>query len=104
MNCEIGLAPPVVIGALGGSGTRVVTRILRDAGRWMGGKLSASFEDSLPMRSFLHKWFDPLLVGDASPQLIENARTGFSHAIAEHRQGIAHEGAPWGWKIRVTCG
>lgn len=91
-------APPVIIGALGGSGTRVVTRILRDAGWWMGGKLSASSEDSLPVRSFLAKWFDRLLVGDASPEMIENARADFSDAIAEHRQGIAHEAAPWGWK------
>jgi hypothetical protein len=91
-------APPVIIGALGGSGTRVVTRILRDAGWWMGGKLSASSEDSLPVRSFLAKWFDRLLVGDASAEMIENARADFSDAIAEHRQGIAHEAAPWGWK------
>jgi len=91
-------APPLIIGALGGSGTRAVTRILRDAGWWMGGKLDASTEDSLPMREFLAKWFERLLDANASPQMLEDARGQFAAAMAEHRQGMADAGAPWGWK------
>jgi hypothetical protein len=90
---------PVIIGALGGSGTRGVVLVLRRAGWWMGGRVDEQTQDSLPMRTFLAEWFEPLLdFPDIPPPINEQARAAFEHAIAAHRAGIPAPAAPWGWK------
>lgn len=91
--------PPVVIGALGGSGTRVVTSIVRDAGWWMGGRVIDATEDSLPMSAFLNRWFEALLdFPDVPPGILNQALADFRKATDAHREGIRHPDAPWGWK------
>jgi hypothetical protein len=91
--------PPVVIGALGGSGTRVVTLIVRRAGWYMGGRVHRKTEDSLPLRLFLNTWFDTLLDFPNLPMRAQQrALSAFRRAIARHRRGIPDPGTPWGWK------
>ena len=47
--------PPNVIGATGGSGTRVVARIVLRCGMYIGKKLNAQ-KDSLDIGGFLTRW------------------------------------------------
>src|SRR5438874_959876 len=49
-------SPPVVIGAVGGSGTRALVQVLRKAGWFMGGRVDSRNQDSLPIACFLTKW------------------------------------------------
>ena len=52
--------PPLVIGATGGSGTRVLVQVLRKAGWFMGNRVNPENEDSLPIAWFLTKWLKEL--------------------------------------------
>ena len=52
---------PVIIGALGGSGTRAGVGLLREAGIWMGDQVDQRSEDSLVMRSYLNAWFNLII-------------------------------------------
>jgi hypothetical protein len=98
-NSEVITVPPVVIGAMGGSGTRAIVNIVRLAGCWMGGRVSRRTQDSVPTRFFLNKWFETLLdFPDITPRAQRRARTYFHRAIREHRQGIAGTDSSWGWK------
>src|SRR6266478_4900669 len=49
---------PLVIGATGGSGTRVIARIAKLAGFNLGTKLNAS-EDALELYAFHETWINP---------------------------------------------
>jgi hypothetical protein len=92
-------APPVVIGALGGSGTRAVAKIVRLGGFWMGGRVSRRTEDSLPFRYFLNRSFESLLdFPAAAPHTQKPVLACFHRAVAGHREGIAGADTPWGWK------
>jgi Sulfotransferase family len=90
---------PLVIGALGGSGTRVVTLIARHAGWWMGRKVHRKTEDALALRSFLNRWFDTLVrFPNIAPEEHQRALADFDRAVRVHRKGIPSLNAPWGWK------
>ncbi len=53
---------PMVIGATGGSGTRVVAGIVRDAGMFIGERLNA-YEDDLDVADYLDRWINPYVAG-----------------------------------------
>lgn len=55
-----GISSPLVIGATGGSGTRVVARICRRAGYDLGKDLNEA-EDALPFASFHDRWINHVL-------------------------------------------
>lgn len=90
---------PVVIGAVGGSGTRIVSEILTNAGIDMGRHVDARTRDSLPMREFLEWGFEPLVARSfaRSAELPERLAEGLLTAIKRHRRGMT-AAAPWGWK------
>ena len=54
---------PVVIGATGGSGTRVVARIAKLAGYNLGTNLNSA-EDALEFYSFHDKWINPFVCAE----------------------------------------
>lgn len=95
---ECGLkCDPWVIGATGGSGTRVVARILREAGVFMGENLNPA-DDSLDLSKFVDKWV-PIYAqrsGNA-PNLAEMTRD-FEQALGEHLLPLQDRSKPWGWK------
>jgi hypothetical protein len=65
----------------------------------MGDQVHRKTEDSLPMRRFLNRWFEPLLdFPDLPPRLHKKALGKFSHAIGAHCKGIPSPDARWGWK------
>jgi hypothetical protein len=96
---EGAVAPPLVIGALGGSGTRALSKIVRHAGCWMGNDIDERTEDALAMRAFLKRWFVPLLdYPDMPARRRAAAEREFLGAMATHRRGIDDASQPWGWK------
>jgi hypothetical protein len=81
---------PIIIGALGGSGTRVFARIVRHAGVFIGQKLNVS-EDSLPLASYFRTWIPIYLRYHDSLSEGESAamQARLREAIAEHLSGYA---------------
>jgi GT2 family glycosyltransferase len=84
------LAPglePGVIGATGGSGTRVLAAIAHRGGMFVGSDLNRSL-DALDFAAFFDRWVGRELAPEASAEL--RALVARQHAEAE--------GRPWGWK------
>lgn len=90
---------PLVIGAVGGSGTRVFSRIARHAGVFMGEHVDTQ-EDSVPLSRFYGQFaseylaagerLDPDRAGEMSGRLRER--------VAEHLDGLTPSDRPWGVK------
>lgn len=90
---------PVLVGALGGSGTRVVARLLRRAGVFMGSELNEA-EDSEPVMRFYNAWLRPYLErgGELTPAEWEAATAQLGLALEEHLDGADRRGS-WGVKV-----
>jgi len=78
---------PGVIGATGGSGTRVVARIVKRGGMFVGSDLNRS-EDALDFAAFFDRWVGRELAPRAAAEL---------RALVA-RQHEEAGGRPWGWK------
>lgn len=91
--------PPVVVAAVGGSGTRVLVQVLRRAGWFMGNRVDSRNEDSLPIAWFLSKWLRALKdFPDVDSRTLAAARADFERMLNVHRRGIPSPSAPWGFK------
>jgi Sulfotransferase family len=91
--------PPVVVGATGGSGTRVMVQVLRKAGWFMGNRVNPRNEDSLPIACFLTKWLKRLKdFPNVHPDILARAIREFQRMIHIHRRGVPSPDARWGWK------
>lgn len=94
-----GPAFPCVIGATGGSGSRVLARLAARGGLVIGGERN-EFEDALPIERFLDLWVIPFWQGGgaapphAAPPGMDE---GFAEALAAQLAG-GEPGAPRGWK------
>lgn len=97
---------PLVIGATGGSGTRVVARIAKYAGYDLGANLNSA-EDALDFVPFHDRWINPLLKADREKRSLTPADANrmskeFHAALARHQATIAvvsrGESQLWGWK------
>ncbi|MBY0400754.1 sulfotransferase [Myxococcota bacterium] len=87
---------PIVVAALGGSGTRVIVELLSESGVYMGRFVDRETNDSLYVRRFLNAHFDALV---ADPENSDPAiQRAFLRLIRAHRSGIPDEGSEWGWK------
>jgi hypothetical protein len=77
---------PLVIGAMGGSGTRVIAHIVRHAGYFMGTNLNIS-EDAMEFVAFYDRWINhfictkevPLTDVDTAQMKVE-----FDDCVAKH--------------------
>ena len=90
---------PLVIGAVGGSGTRVFARIARHAGLFVGAALN-EHEDSQPLVDFYDAWV-PLYLkrqGELSVRERQAMEDSFQTAISQHRAGHAAPQGTWGVK------
>jgi hypothetical protein len=88
---RLGSDGPVVIGATGGSGTRVLARVVQRAGMYLGSDLNRS-EDALDFAAFSDRWIDRHEAGETSPEMVPELR-----ALVARQHAEAH-GRPWGWK------
>jgi Sulfotransferase family len=93
---------PLVIGATGGSGTRVVARLARHAGYDLGRNLNSA-EDALEFYSFHDKWINRFVRADRRGRPLpksdaEQMEAEFQSALARHAPAAVRENKPWGWK------
>lgn len=89
--------PPSIMGATGGSGTRVVARIARRAGLFIGTNLNPA-EDSLEIAEYYDRWINPYLWHrqDWGPDVEPEMRGELGPLLERHRAPA--EGGRWGWK------
>lgn len=88
------------MGATGGSGTRVVARIVRRSGLFTGAELNES-EDALKLGDYSDRWINTYLAHrDGSlPHEVETGMLGDLWGILrEHCAPIEDDPRPWGWK------
>lgn len=90
---------PCVIGATGGSGTRVVARIIRAAGMYIGNDLN-DYEDALPFAAFSDRWINEYLASGSKPAAEARARmTGeLGGLVEQHLSHRSEHATGWGWK------
>jgi hypothetical protein len=88
-----------VVGGTGGSGTRVVARILRRSGLYIGTDLNES-EDAWRLGDYSDRWINTYLAQrGALPDEVERAmRADLSSVLADHCAPLAPEARRWGWK------
>jgi sulfotransferase family protein len=80
------------MGATGGSGTRVVARIARRAGLFLGTNLNPA-EDSLAVAEYYDRWINHVLQGfDVEGEM----RAELDDLVREHCAPM--DGGRWGWK------
>jgi len=97
-SVRVAQSAPLVIGATGGSGTRVVARIARHAGYDLGTDLNEA-GDALAFQSFFDTWTNRFVRASRRglPEM-ERARIekDFEAALSNHCS--ASTGSRWGWK------
>jgi hypothetical protein len=88
-----------VVGATGGSGTRVVARIVRAAGLYIGTELN-DYEDALPFAAFSDRWINEYLAAGRNPpeetrrRMVDELQ-GF---VDGHLSRRPEDAIGWGWK------
>lgn len=98
----VGQSVPLVIGATGGSGTRVVARIAKKAGYNLGANLNSA-EDALEFYGFFDAWVDPFVLAQRqgrtmTPWQLARMKEDFYSALARHIPEAERRGQLWGWK------
>lgn len=93
---------PLVIGATGGSGTRVVARLARHAGYDLGRNLNEA-EDALEFYSFHDKWINPFVAAERGDHSLSKAESelmdmDFQSALERHCPANLRVDKQWGWK------
>ena len=93
---------PLVIGATGGSGTRVIARIAKLAGYNLGTKLNSA-EDALEFYSFHDRWINPFVSAQRhreklTPWQSARMKEAFYAALAGHVPEFERRSGRWGWK------
>src|SRR5438132_10658070 len=90
---------PHLIGASGGSGTRVVARIVRHGGLFIGTKLNQA-EDAIDFGEFSDRWIDAFVgAAEALPESMQEEMSGDLQAVLDkHVAPLGATAQPWGWK------
>jgi hypothetical protein len=88
-----------VVGATGGSGTRVVARILREAGLYTGDDLNES-DDALRFGGYSDRWINEYVAhpGGIPENLEREMLDDLDRVLADHCRPIAADPGRWGWK------
>jgi len=92
---------PNIIAGTGGSGTRVVARIVRDGGMFIGTHLGPNNQDAREFHAFFDRWINPFMTRDAVPLLPASAAEmahDFRAALERHCAELGPVPRPWGWK------
>jgi sulfotransferase family protein len=91
---------PVVIGAMGGSGTRVIARLVEGAGVFIGTNRNRA-EDAREFVEFYDRWINRYLGREVLPlSQAEQAAMAreFQDCVARHCATIPAPDLDWGWK------
>lgn len=90
---------PCVIGATGGSGTRVIASVVRSAGMFIGTKLNA-YEDAVEFGSFSDRWINTYVGAGQSPpaEVTRSMAADLGEVVASHCSTMPADARCWGWK------
>jgi len=93
---------PLVIGATGGSGTRVVARLARHAGYDLGRNLNSA-EDALEFYSFHDKWINRFVSAERAGNTLSQSdakqmESEFQSVLERHCPEAMRKERRWGWK------
>lgn len=91
--------PPNIIGATGGSGTRVIARIAQRGGMFTGARLNES-EDAVDFGGFSDRWINSFLKSEGTPRAgatERQMRRDLDAILAAHCAALSHD-QTWGWK------
>ncbi len=90
---------PNVVGATGGSGTRVVAKILRAGGLFTGENLNP-YEDAVELGFYSDRWIDSYVEagGDLSEAVRREMAADLEAVLADHLAGLPGDAVAWGWK------
>jgi hypothetical protein len=90
---------PCVIGATGGSGTRVIASVVRSAGMFIGTKLNA-YEDAVEFGRFSDRWINTYVGAGQSPppEVTRSMAAELSEIVASHCSTMPADARCWGWK------
>ena len=97
---ETAVQGPNVIGATGGSGTRVVARIVRRGGLFIGTNLNVS-EDALDFGDYSDRWINVFLAHrpvDRASTLRAEMTHDLETTVERHLLPLDAISRPWGWK------
>lgn len=90
-----------MIGATGGSGTRIVARIVREAGLFIGTDRN-DYEDALPLGAYSDRWINEYVASSAQGGLPDELRRQMAgeleRVLAGHRSDQPPDARAWGWK------
>ena len=105
-SVRVANSPPLVIGATGGSGTRVVARITELAGYNLGTNVNSA-GDALEFYDFHEKWINPYVSAEIrgqpmTPWQMARMKEDFHAALARHMPAAERRGTRWGWKAPRT--
>jgi hypothetical protein len=91
---------PAVVGATGGSGTRVVARIAREGGLYIGAEGLNESEDPLYLSDFYDRWINAVVGGGGRLRVRVDAQmvNEFRIVLARHLSALDGRPARWGWK------
>jgi hypothetical protein len=87
---------PNVVGATGGSGTRVVARVLAGAGMFIGKRLNKS-DDAVDFGRYSDDWINRYLT-DPSNGTLKEMEAALDDLIAQHLADRKPKQQLWGWK------
>lgn len=92
---------PIIIGATGGSGTRVVAEVLKSAGVHMGHDLNRA-NDTRSTREFRKSWARRYLAADYGRRLslaeLDAMHQSLRDALDLQQSGASNHHIAWGWK------
>jgi len=92
---------PILIGGTGGSGTRVLSKVLQLAGVYMGSRLNQS-EDSLEMIGWLGQLVNPEKIHHLSTKAEFQIASRLQHKLTDYllkEKESSHNEFQWGWKL-----
>jgi len=98
---------PTITGATGGSGTRVIARILGAGGAFIGSNRNRA-EDSMPLAAFCDLWATVYaaregLFVDHETRWLETAMArSFATALVDHFGQPEPTARPWAWKVPTS--
>jgi len=96
---ELTVPGPALVGATGGSGTRVVAKVLRAGGMFTGEKLNR-YEDAVELGFYSDRWIDGYVESGGDPpeavrrEMIADLRS----VLADHLSTLPADAVTWGWK------
>ncbi len=87
---------PLVIGGMGGSGTRLPVMLLEQAGYWFGSWVNHKTKDAMAPRWLLENAFNRLMAAADQPD--RELEELFMRLVRFHRWGMPDPNGSWGWK------